>query len=51
MTCVTEVKSLTASVEVVEAYWRETRVELAKVEAHAAHAESHVVIVEEELME
>jgi hypothetical protein len=45
-----QVRRMTARAEVAEARWLKARVELAKVEAHAAHAESHVVALEEELL-
>jgi phage shock protein A len=32
-------------------HWRKARVELAKAKAHTAHAENHVVALEEELLE
>jgi hypothetical protein len=42
---------MTARAEVAEARWRKARVELAKAKACAAHAESCVVVFEEELLE
>jgi hypothetical protein len=45
-----QVRRMTARAEVAEARWLKARVELAKVEAHAAHAESRVVALEEELL-
>jgi hypothetical protein len=46
-----QVRHMTAHAEVAEARWCKARVELAKVEAHAAHAESCVIALEEELLE
>jgi hypothetical protein len=46
-----QVRCMTACAEVAEACWHKARVELAKPEAHAAHAESHVIALEEELLE
>ena len=46
-----QVQRLTAHAEAAEARWRKSRVELAKAEARAAHAESRVIALEEELME
>jgi hypothetical protein len=46
-----QVRCMTACAEVAEAYWHKARVELAKPEARAAHAESHVIALEEELLE
>jgi uncharacterized coiled-coil protein SlyX len=45
-----QVRRMTARAEAVEARWRKARVELAKVEARAAHTESHA-IASEELLE
>jgi hypothetical protein len=42
---------MTARAEATEARWRKARVELAKAEASAAHAGSHVVAFETELLE
>jgi hypothetical protein len=42
---------MTACTEVAEARWRKARVELAKVEACAAHIKSRVIALEEELLE
>jgi uncharacterized coiled-coil protein SlyX len=46
-----QVRRMTACVEAAEACWRKARVELAKAEARAAHTESCVVALEEELLE
>jgi hypothetical protein len=46
-----QVRRMTAHTKAAEAHWRKARVELAKVEARAAHTESHVVAFEEELLE
>jgi hypothetical protein len=46
-----QVRHMTARAEVAEACWRKARVELAKVESRAAHAKSHVIALEEELLE
>jgi uncharacterized coiled-coil protein SlyX len=46
-----QVRRITARTEVVEARWSKARVELAKVEARTAHAESCVIALEEELLE
>jgi acyl-ACP thioesterase len=46
-----QVRCMTACAEAVEGRWCKARVELAKAEARAAHAESHVVALEEELLE
>jgi hypothetical protein len=46
-----QVRHMTAHAEVAEARWCKIRVELAKVEARAAHTESHVIALEEELLE
>jgi acyl-ACP thioesterase len=46
-----QVKRLTARAESAKAHWCKSRVELAKAEAGAAHAESYVIALEEELME
>jgi hypothetical protein len=46
-----QVNRLTARTEAVEAHWRKSRVEPAKVEAGVAHIESCVIALEEELME
>jgi hypothetical protein len=46
-----QVRCMTARAEVAEARWRKARVELAKVEARTTHAESHVIALEEELLE
>jgi hypothetical protein len=46
-----QVRRMTARAEAAEARWRKARVELAKAEARAAHAESHVIAFEEELLE
>jgi hypothetical protein len=42
-----QVRCMTARAEATEARWRKARVELAKAEARAAHAESRVVAFEE----
>jgi hypothetical protein len=42
-----QVRRMTARAEAVEARWRKARVELAKAEACAAHAKSHVIAFEE----
>jgi hypothetical protein len=46
-----QVRRMTAHAEAAEARWRKARVEVAKAEARATHAESHVVVFEEELLE
>jgi uncharacterized coiled-coil protein SlyX len=46
-----QVRHMTARAEVIEACWHKARVELAKVEARAAHTESRVIALEEELLE
>jgi hypothetical protein len=46
-----QVRRMTTCAEVTEARWRKARVELAKAEARAAHAESRVIALEEELLE
>jgi hypothetical protein len=46
-----QVRRMTAHAEAAEAHWRMARVELAKAEAHAAHTESCVIALEEELLE
>jgi hypothetical protein len=46
-----QVRRMTARAESAEARWRKARVEVAKAEARTAHAESRVVVFEEELLE
>jgi hypothetical protein len=46
-----QVRRMTTRVEAAEAHWLKARVELAKAEARAAHAKSHVIAFEEELLE
>jgi hypothetical protein len=46
-----QVRRMTARAEAAEARWHKARVELAKVEARAAHTESRVIAFEEELLE
>jgi hypothetical protein len=46
-----QVRHMAARAEAAEARWCKARVELAKVKACAAHAKSHVVALEEELLE
>jgi hypothetical protein len=46
-----QVRHMTARAEAVEARWRKARVELAKAEARVAQTESHVIVLEEELLE
>jgi hypothetical protein len=46
-----QVRRMTAHAETTEARWRKAKVEVAKVEARAAHAESRVIVFEEELLE
>jgi hypothetical protein len=46
-----QVRRMIACAKAAEARWRKARVELAKTEAHAAHVESHVIALEEELLE
>jgi hypothetical protein len=46
-----QVRRMTAHAEVTEARWRKARVELAKADVCATHAESRVIATEEELLE
>jgi hypothetical protein len=46
-----QVRHMTARAEAAEACWRKARVELAKVEARAAHTENRVIAFKEELLE
>jgi hypothetical protein len=46
-----QVRHMTTRVEVAEARWHKARVELVKAKARAAHAESRVIALEEELLE
>jgi hypothetical protein len=46
-----QVRRMTARAEAIEARWHKARLELAKAEARATHAESRVLALEEELLE
>jgi hypothetical protein len=46
-----QVRRMTTRAKAADAHWRKARVELAKAEARVAHTKSHVVALEEELLE
>jgi hypothetical protein len=46
-----QVRCMTTRAEVAEAHWHKARVELGKADAYAAHTESCVIALEEELLE